>query len=73
MSKNIFITATGTDVGKTALNKGELKGTVYNDKEGQAEAMLKLAVGLATDSSLEDLGLENGKYIRLPYTKLERQ
>lgn len=63
----------GTDVGKTALNKGELKGTVYNDKEGQAEAMLKLAVGLATDSSLEDLGLENGKYIRLPYTKLERQ
>lgn len=35
--------------------------------------MLKLAVGLATDSSLEDLGLENGKYIRLPYTKLERQ
>ena len=40
----------GTDVGKTALNKGELKGTVYNDKEGQAEAMLKLAVGLATDS-----------------------
>ena len=63
----------GTDVGKTALSKGELKGTVYNDKEGQAEAMLKLAVRLATGDSLEDLNLENGKYIRLPYTKLERQ
>ena len=63
----------GTDVGKTALSKGELKGTVYNDKEGQAEAMLNLAVRLATGDSLEDLNLENGKYIRLPYTKLERQ
>ena len=63
----------GTDVGKTALSKGELKGTVYNDKEGQAEAMLKLAVRLATGDSLEDLNLENGKYIRLPFTKLERQ
>lgn len=63
----------GTDVGKTALSKGELQGTVYNDKEGQAEAMLNLAVGLATDSPLDNLGLENGKYIRLPYTKLERK
>ena len=63
----------GTDVGKTALSKGELKGTVYNDKEGQAEAMLNLAVRLATGDSLEDLNLENGKYIRLPYTKMERQ
>ena len=63
----------GTDVGKTALSKGELQGTVYNDKEGQAEAMLDLAVGLATNGPLDNLGLENGKYIRLPYTKLEKQ
>lgn len=62
----------GTDVGKTALNRGELKGTVYNDKEGQAEAMLTLALRLATGESLDDLHLEDGKYIRLPYTKLEQ-
>ena len=62
----------GTDVGQTALSKGELKGTVYNDKEGQAKAMLSLAMQLARGGSLEDLDLQDGKYIRLPYKKLEK-
>lgn len=62
----------GTDVGQTALSKGELKGTVYNDKEGQAQAMLSLAMQLAAGGSLEDLNLQDGKYIRLPYKKMEK-
>ncbi len=62
----------GTDVGQTALSKGELKGTVYNDKEGQAKAMLSLAMQLARRGTLEDLDLQDGKYIRLPYKKLEK-
>ena len=45
-------------------------GTVYNDKEGQALAMLELAYGLSTGGDLSDLELLEGKYIRLPYSKV---
>lgn len=61
----------GTDVGLAALKNGEIQGTVYNNKEGQAEKMFDLAFCLATGKSLEGLELENGKYIREPYTKME--
>ena len=61
----------GTDVGLAALKSGEIQGTVYNNKEGQAEKMFDLAFCLATGKSLEGLELENGKYIREPYTKME--
>ena len=60
----------GTDVGLEAVKNGEMVGTVYNDKEGQAKGMLELAFALATNGSLDDLNLENGKYIRLPYAKV---
>lgn len=60
----------GTDVGLEAVKNGEMAGTVYNDKEGQARGMLNLAFALATGGSLEDLNLEDGKYIRLPYAKV---
>ena len=63
----------GTDVGLAALKNGEIRGTVYNDKEGQAEKMFDLAYCLATGQSLDDLELEDGKYIRQPYTKLEME
>lgn len=61
----------GTDVGVAALENSEIQGTVYNDKEGQAEKMFDLAFCLATGKSLDGLGLEDGKYIREPYTKME--
>lgn len=60
----------GTDVGLEAVKNGEMAGTVYNDKEGQAEAMLKLAWALATGADLAELELEENKYIRLPYAKV---
>lgn len=60
----------GTDVGLEAVRNGELAGTVYNDKEGQAQAMLNLAYELSVGGSLSGLALENGKYIRLPYAKI---
>ena len=43
------------------------------DKEGQAQAMLDLAYALSVGDSLDDLNLENGKYIRLPYSKVGPQ
>ena len=60
----------GTDVGLEAVRSGEMSGTVYNDKEGQARAMLDLAYHLSTDGDLTGLNLENKKYIRLPYSKV---
>ena len=53
-----------------AVASGEMVGTVYNDKEGQAQAMLDLAYALSVGDTLDDLNLENGKYIRLPYSKV---
>lgn len=60
----------GTDVGLEAVADGEMVGTVYNDKEGQAKAMLNLAYALAVGDDLTDLCLEDSKYIRLPYEKV---
>ena len=60
----------GTDVGLEAVKNGEMVGTVYNDKEGQAKGMLELSFALATGGNLEDLNLEDGKYIRMPYAKV---
>ena len=57
-------------MGLEAVANGEMVGTVYNDKEeGQAEAMLDLAQ-LSVDGDLSGLDLEDGKYIRLPYSKV---
>lgn len=63
----------GTDVGLAAVASGEMVGTVYNDKEGQAQAMLDLAYALSVGDTLDDLNLESGKYIRLPYSKVGPQ
>ena len=67
----VIVGIDGTDVGLEAVRNGEMAGTVYNDKEGQAKAMLNLAYQLYMGANLEDLNLENGKYIRLPHTKVE--
>lgn len=69
----VIVGIDGTDVGLKAVEDGELSGTVYNDKEGQAKAMLDLAYGLATGGDLSELLLEDDKYIRLPYRKVERE
>ena len=47
-----------------------MAGTVYNDKEGQAGAMAKLAAALVTGEGMEELTFENEKYIYLPYRKI---
>ena len=62
----------GTREGLQAVRKGEMTATVYNDKEGQAKGMLRLALSLATQGSPGELELSGGRYLRLPYTKVER-
>ena len=77
-SKNdwpLIVGIDGTDVGLTAVKNGEMAGTAYNDKEGQAEAMLKLAFVLSGKDaknglSMDDIPLEKEKYVRLPYYRV---
>ena len=66
----VFFGIDGTDVGLQAVRDGKMAGTVYNDKEGQAEAMAKLAVAAATGEGMEDIEFEHEKYIYLPYQKV---
>lgn len=71
----IIVGIDGTDVGLGAIKNGEMAGTAYNDKEGQAEAMLKLAFVLSEkdpDSglTLEDIPLQDEKYVRMPYYRV---
>lgn len=66
----VIVGIDGTDVGLAAVAAGEMAGTVYNDKKGQAQAMLDLAYELSVGGDLTELNLENGKYIRLPYAKV---
>lgn len=60
----------GTDVGLEAVRDGEMIGTVYNDKEGQAASMLELAYTLATDGDVSSIAMMEGNTIRLPYIKI---
>lgn len=70
----VFFGIDGTDVGLAAVRDGLLAGTVYNDKEGQAQAMYRLAMTLTAGGSIEDISDEfevtDGKYVRLPYSKV---
>lgn len=66
----LFFGIDGTDVGLKAVRESKLDGTVYNDKEGQAEAMAKLAEALVTGEGMEEIPFENQRYLYLPYAKV---
>lgn len=66
----VFLGIDGTDVGLEAVVNGQLAGTVYNDKEGQAGEMAKLAVALVSGKGMEKISFERDKYIYLPYLKV---
>lgn len=56
-----------------AIRDSKLTGTVYNDKEGQAEMMAKLAAALVSGEGMEDLPFENDRYLMVPYFKVTPQ
>ncbi|MCD8021050.1 MAG: galactose ABC transporter substrate-binding protein [Clostridiales bacterium] len=66
----VFFGIDGTDEGLQALKDGKLTGTVYNDKEGQAESMAVLAVALVTGEGIEDIEFEDERYIYRSYFKI---
>lgn len=55
----------------TAVKEGTLQGTVYQDKEGQALKMANLAVDLFEGNTLTQYKFQDGKYIILPYRKVD--
>lgn len=69
-ARPVFFGIDGTDVGLEAVLDGRLAGTVYNDKEGQAEAMVKLTIALFTGEGMDDIAFENERCIYLPYHKI---
>ncbi len=72
-ARPVFLGIDGTDVGLQAVEDSEMAGTVYNDKEGQAEAMAELAAALVSGEGMEKINFQNGKYIYLPYSKVTRE
>lgn len=66
----LFFGIDGTRVGLKAVRESKLDGTVYNDKEGQAEAMAKLAEALVSGEGMDEIAFENQKYLYLPYAKV---
>lgn len=61
----------GTKDGIAAVESGRLTGTVYNDKEGQAEVITNLAMLLAEKESVDRFEFENKKCIYLKYRKIQ--
>ncbi len=66
----VFLGIDGTDVGLEAVREEKMAGTVFNDKEGQAKAMMELAAALVTGEGMDKIELEKERYIFLPYSKI---
>lgn len=63
----VFFGIDGTKLGLKALADGDLSGTVYNDKEGQAKMMAEMVKEVGTGKEIEE------KYIYLPYVKVTNE
>ncbi len=66
----VFFGIDGTQAGLHAVADEELAATVYNDKEGQAAAIAKLAVALALGEGMDGIAFEKGRYVYLEYAKV---
>lgn len=66
----VFFGIDGTDVGLKAVRDGKLSGTIYNDKEGQAKAIVSLADALVLGGSMDEIEFSKDKYVYTPYVKV---
>ena len=62
----------GTKAGLEAVMDSEIAGTVYNDKEGQAGAMARIALALLRGEGLEDVEFQSERCVYLPYEKVTK-
>lgn len=66
----VIVGIDGTEVGKEAVRVGKMYGTVYNDREGQAKAMVNLAYAEAVLGDVSGIEFTKGRYIRVPHKKI---
>lgn len=68
-NKTLFLGFDGTPTGLQAVLDKKLYGTVLNDAVAQAHALAELTIALATNISIDSLGLDylDGQYIRIPH------
>ena len=69
----VFFGIDGTKEGLKAVQEGKIAATVYNDKEGQAKAMVKLITAAVTGKGMENITFENKKCVYLPYKKVTKE
>ena len=69
----VFVGIDGTDAGLQAVVDSDMWGTVYNDKDGQAEAMARLAVAAITGDGMDGLDFEKERCIYVPYSKVTQE
>ena len=69
----VFFGIDGTKEGLKAVQEGKIAATVYNVKEGQAKAMVKLITAAVTGKGMENITFENKKCVYLPYKKVTKE
>lgn len=71
IKKPIVVGIDGIKESMESIKAGEMTGTVISDANAQAEAIFEIAIDVAKDGSLENISdMENGKYKKLPHTKV---
>lgn len=66
----VFFGIDGTDDGLRAVRDGKLAATVYNDKDGQARAMVDLALEIIRGREKDKDMWVGEKYTYVPYSKV---
>ena len=66
--KPIVVGIDGIKEGFESIKNGNMNGTVISDSRAQAEAIFEIAINVAQGKALSDV--ENGKYKKLPHTKV---
>lgn len=69
----VFFGVDGTPAGLQAIVDGRLKGTVYNDKVGQAIMIMHLSAAAVSGTAPEGVKMKDGKYVYVPYSKITEE
>lgn len=69
--KPVVVGIDGIKEAMESIKNGDMKGTVISDSMAQAEAILEIAIDVSQGKSIENISdMENGKYKKLPHTKV---
>ena len=72
-SRPVIVGIDGTEAGINAVNTGKMYGTVYNDKAGQAKAMVDLVYAEMVSEDMSGIEFSEGRYIRVPHSKILKE